>query len=117
MTHDTQPSLLTWRAEETTSGPRSPASDGERIAATPAERWGAFTRAHPDIAAWVLAEARDAIARGEKRVSTKALIERARALFRVSINNNATSAAADWLVAEDVSIDAVVERRARSGKP
>lgn len=35
---DVQPSLLTWHAAPTTSGPRTAASDGERTRATPAER-------------------------------------------------------------------------------
>ena len=110
---DTQPSLLTWSAAPTTSGPRTAASDGERTRATPAERWAAFVEAHPTIAAhalrWAQAEAQTG-----RRVSAKLIAEEMRRLYGCEWNNSMTSWFAAWLVERDPPLASKIERR---GKP
>ena len=112
---DTQPSLLTWPAAPTTSGPRTAASDGERTRATSRERWDAWANEHADKLPAVLAEARRrvdvAYAAGIKpRVGAKALGEWIRATYLVSFNNSATAGLGEWL-AEHEDLRPYVERR------
>lgn len=109
-----QPDLLSWRAAETTSGPRTASSDGERVKATPAERWSAFVAAHYNVATAMLDIARERHAAGE-RVSAKAIAEWARGYFKISINNSAVSGFADWLVEQVPGIK--IERRTRKVTP
>lgn len=102
---DTQPSLLTWHAAPTTSGPRTAASDGERTRATSRERWDAWANEHADKLPAVLAEARRrvdvAYAAGIKpRVGAKALGEWI----------SATAGLGEWL-AEHEDLRPYVERR------
>lgn len=109
----TQVDLLTWHAAPTTSGPRTAASDGERVKATPAERWAAFVAAHALIADAMLNRARDLCAAGQ-RVSAKAIAELARAEFKTPINNTAVAAFAAWLVERDPRLAGAIERRTRA---
>lgn len=111
----TQPSLLTWPAAPTTSGPRTAASDGERTRATSRERWDAWAKVYAFRPKAILEHARHivacAIADGRKpRVSAKALVEWFRATFRVSIDNSATAGLGEWL-AEHEDLRPYVERR------
>lgn len=110
-----QNDLLSWRAAETTSGPRTPSSDGERTKATPRERWEAFVEAHAEVAEAMLASARAAGMRGE-RTSAKAIAEWARSTYRVSVNNSAISAFADWAIEREPALANTIERRARKGE-
>ena len=112
---DTQPSLLTWPAAPTTSGPRTAASDGERTRATSRERWDAWAKFSAHHARSILEHARylvaEAILDGRKpRISAKALVEWFRATYRVSINNSATAGLGEWL-AEHEDLRPYVERR------
>ena len=108
---DTQPSLLTWHAAPTTSGPRTAASDGERTRATPAERWAAFVAANPDIAAHVLRWAQADVQAG-RRTSAKEIAEKMRRTYRCEWNNSMTSGCADWLAESVPGIK--IERRTRT---
>ena len=112
---DTQPSLLTWPAAPTTSGPRTAASDGERTRATSRERWDAWTTFNANHARAILEHARylvaEAILDGRRpRISAKALAEWFRATQRVSFNNSATAGLGEWL-AEHEDLRPYVERR------
>lgn len=109
--------LLAWKADATTSGPRSPSSDGPRTRATPAARWASFVEAHPFIAAWILEEAQHRYDAGALRISAKALAEEARAKFHVPLNNTGVAAMALWLVERDARLGDVIERRVRKAAP
>lgn len=109
---DAQPSLLTWHAAPTTSGPRTAASDGERVKATPAERWAAFVAAHPTIAEHALRWAQ-AEAQVGRRVSAKLIAEEMRRLYG-EWNNNMTSGFAAWLIERDPTLASKIERRGKS---
>lgn len=109
-----QPDLLAWRAAATTSGPRPTAADGMPTKATSRERWDAFVAAHYTVATAMLDVARARHARGE-RVSAKAIVEWARAEFRISINNTMTAAIGDWFAEQIPGVK--VERRARKATP
>jgi hypothetical protein len=50
---------------------------------------------------------------GERRISTKRLVEEVRARLKVKVNNSWTSFIADELVQRYPPLDAVIERRAR----
>lgn len=67
-----------------------------------------------NVATAMLDVARDRHARGE-RVSAKAIVEWARAEFRISINNTMTAAIGDWFAAQIPGVK--VERRARKATP
>lgn len=108
-----QPDLLAWRGNATTSGPRPTAADGTPTKATSRERWDAFARANPTIAAWCLATARRIVAAGHKRVSAKAIVELARAEFATPINNSATAGLGEWLSEHD-DLRPYVERRGKA---
>lgn len=109
-----QSDLLTWRAAETTDGPRPPSAIRARKSATPPDytaQWCAFVEARHDVAAWILEEARRQAIRG--RVAVAQIVEAARARFIVKINNSWRAPAADWLVVMAPELDAVIERRKR----
>ena len=112
-----QPDLFAWPAAQTTSGPRPTSADGERKARDYAAEWARFVELRPDIAAWILTEARAAVAAGRTRVAVATLVEAARVKFGATINNSWRAPAADWLVATAPTLDAVIERRARKAAP
>ena len=108
-----QPDLLSWRGNATTSGPRPASAAGAPVKATSRERWEAFARAQPEIAAGCLATARRLVAAGHKRVSAKAIVELARAEFATPINNSATAGLGEWL-SEHEDLRPFVERRGKA---
>lgn len=65
---------------------------------------------------WIITEARRQMHDGEKRVSTKALVEACRGKLKVEIDNSYTSLLADSLVDADARLLDVVERRVRKAR-
>lgn len=108
-----QPDLLSWVAAPATSGPRSAASDGARTKATSRQRWDAWAKARPDLAAWILDRAREQVRNSATRVSAKRLAEDVRATFHVDFNNSATAGLGEWL-SEHEDLRPFVERRGKA---
>lgn len=68
----------------------------------------------PDhVYAWILGKAREALARGDNRVSVRKLLELARGTFQESINNNVAPDIARRLVADEPDLAVLIEMRAR----
>lgn len=73
----------------------------------------AFLAARPDIATWLTAAVEACRVAGHRRIAVNAIVEEARRLFEVSINNSHRAAISDWLIAGDPRLDRVIERRRR----
>jgi len=73
----------------------------------------AFFADRPDVATWLTAAVEACRAGGHRRIAVNAIVEEARRLFRVSIDNSWRAAIADWLIAADPRLDALIERRRR----
>lgn len=107
------PDLFAWAASATTAGPRPSSADGTRAPRDYAAEWARFVELRADVAGWILAEARAALAAGRTRCAVATLFEAARIKFAVTLNNSWRAPAADWLVATAPELDAVIERRVR----
>jgi hypothetical protein len=75
-------------------------------------QWDAFRKRRGDLFALLLCWARRELAKGEKRISVKALWERLRATrMEKRLNNSLTPYAARALVAEEPRLRGVIELR------
>lgn len=118
------PDTMTWRAAETTSGPRPASAVRAKKPAPPPDytaQWLAFvaTDGGHAIASALLATARACLARGDRRISVRALLADVRGVAgalrdEVSISHNWTAPAADWLVTMEPRLADVIERRKRT---
>jgi hypothetical protein len=68
----------------------------------------------PEIFDFIYAQAKDEIARGNRRVSVRKLLEQARAHFKVPINNNCAPDVADRLITCHPDWAKLIETRARN---
>lgn len=122
-----QPDLYSWRAAETTSGPRPASAVRAKKPATPPDytaQWLAFvaTDSGHAIASALLATARARLARGDRRISVRALLADVRTVVPllsgprsvVAISHNWTAPASDWLITMDPRLGDVIERRKRT---
>ena len=75
-----------------------------------AAEWEAFHAAHYDVAQWMVELAEEDARTG--RVSARAIAERVRSRFRVSINNSLTASIARWLVEIRPELAGVIRLRA-----
>lgn len=105
-----QPGLFDQRPVEPTpeqfkrSGPRDYAAE-----------WTAYrtTEKGAAVAQWIERGALADLANDARTVSTKRLVEQARAIYQHTINNSWTAAIGDWLVAMHPQLASVIKRRAR----
>ena len=73
----------------------------------------AFLDANPNVEFWIRHAVEACRAAGHRRIAINAIVEEARRLFEVSINNSWRAAIADRLCAADPRLDRLIERRRR----
>ena len=75
--------------------------------------WAEFAAARPDVIEWVIREILAAQWAGAQTVQIKTVLGRARERWRVSINNNWPSYAADWIEERHPEFAGLFRRKGR----
>ena len=101
--------LFAWSPSETPAKFKRAKGDPRDYAA----EWSAFVEDFADIAANIRQRAEILRRNGVARIEVNALFALARQDYATSVNNSWRAACADWLVAQDPRLDALIERRAR----